>query len=237
MSVLAVSEQPMGELRAARFSFEHDGERVPGSLFLPMDWDEPMPLVFIQHPLMSSKDDYFVREPSIMWARRGWVCVGMDAPYHGDREDPDPMLLIRDAGEYEAVVDQFGEELARAIELIAGQYPVDLGRMGYVGYSFGSAIGVPAVARDGRFKAASFCLVGEGGVGGGGGPGAAAPRLGDTAVRIVGKVEDELIPRSSTEALYAAIPGTKDIVWLPGGHYEIGPDVVQAAGDWLRSRL
>ena len=57
------------------------------------------------------------------------------------------------------------------------------------------------------------------------------------AVRIVGKLQDELIPRSATEALYAALPGTKDIVWLPGGHFEIGPDVVKAAGDWLRDRL
>jgi fermentation-respiration switch protein FrsA (DUF1100 family) len=56
-------------------------------------------------------------------------------------------------------------------------------------------------------------------------------------VRIVGKEQDELIPRSATEALYDALPGMKDIVWLPGGHFEIGPDVVKAAGDWLKERL
>ncbi|MGK2964471.1 MAG: alpha/beta hydrolase family protein, partial [Tepidiformaceae bacterium] len=172
MIELAVSEQPMGDLRAARFSFEHEGERVPGTLFMPVEAEGLLPLVFIQHPLTSSKDDYFVREPSIMWARRGWVCVGIDAPYHGDRDEFDPMMLIRDPGEVQAVVEQFGEELERALELIAGRYPVDLGRMGYVGYSFGSMIGVPAVARDGQFRAAAFCLVGEGGLAGGAGPGA-----------------------------------------------------------------
>lgn len=227
----------MGDLRAARFSFEHEGERVPGTLFMPVEAEGLLPLVFIQHPLTSSKDDYFVREPSIMWARRGWVCVGIDAPYHGDRDEFDPMMLIRDPGEVQAVMEQFGEELERAIELIAGRYPVDLGRMGYVGYSFGSTIGVPAVARDGRFRAAAFCLVGEGGLAGGAGPGAMAPALGSTAVRIVGKLQDEFISRESTEALYQAIPGEKDIVWLPGGHYEIGPDVTQAAGDWLKAKL
>jgi len=26
-------------------------------------------------------------------------------------------------------------------------------------------------------------------------------------------------------------------VWLPGGHFEIGPDVIKAAGDWLKAKL
>jgi predicted esterase len=56
-------------------------------------------------------------------------------------------------------------------------------------------------------------------------------------VRIVGKLHDELIPRAATEALYNALPGQKEITWLPGGHFEIGPDVVRAAGEWIRKWL
>jgi predicted esterase len=231
MAELSVSEQVMGDVRGARVSFEHDGERVPGTVFLPVEHDEPMPLVFIQHPLTSSKDDYFVREPSIMWARRGWVCVGLDAPYHGD-----PMSLMQDAETYTEAAGRYAEELHEAIELVAGRYPVDMSRLGFVGYSFGSAIGLPAVVADGRFKAAAFCLIGEGGVGGM--PlGEFAAGLAGVAVRVVGKLQDEFISRESTEALYATLPGKKDITWLPGGHFEIGPDVVQAAGDWLKAEL
>ena len=102
----------------------------------------------------------------------------------------------------------------------------------------GSMLGLPAVARDGRFKAAAFCLVGEGGlVGEAEGPDSDIARLKDVAVRVVGKLQDELIPREKTEALYKALPGTKDIRWLPGGHFEIGPDVVKLAEEWLLAKL
>jgi fermentation-respiration switch protein FrsA (DUF1100 family) len=102
----------------------------------------------------------------------------------------------------------------------------------------GSMLGLPAVAIDGRFKAAVFCLVGEGGLAGAAsGSTSYVAKLGRVAVRVVGKTHDELIPRESTEALYEALPGDKDIVWLPGGHFEIGPDVIKAAGEWLKEHL
>jgi predicted esterase len=63
------------------------------------------------------------------------------------------------------------------------------------------------------------------------------PKLSSVAVRIVGKAQDELIPRERTEALYNALEGEKDIRWLPGGHFEIGPDVIRAAEEWLRAKL
>jgi fermentation-respiration switch protein FrsA (DUF1100 family) len=57
------------------------------------------------------------------------------------------------------------------------------------------------------------------------------------AVRVVGKTADELIPRERTEALFAALPGEKDLQWLPGGHFEIGPDVVKLAEQWMAEKL
>ena len=81
-------------------------------------------------------------------------------------------------------------------------------------------------------------LVGEGGmVGPATGPESYVPKLANVAIRIVGKRHDELVPRASTDALYDALPGEKEITWLKGGHFEIGPDVVDAAGDWLKAKL
>lgn len=237
MAALSVREQVMGDVRGARLSFEYAGERVPMAAFLPVEHDEAMPLVFIQHPLTSSKDDYFVREPSIMWARHGWLCVGIDAPCHGDRATGGPIELMQDPAAYAAAAERFAGELGAAVTLLAEQYSADLTRLGFVGYSFGSAIGLPAVARDGRFKAAAFCLIGEGGTGGRESLAVSAASLGGVAVRVVGKLDDEFISRESTEALYQALPGKRDLAWLPGGHFEIGPDVVQAAGDWLKREL
>lgn len=235
---LSTHESLMDDIKEVQFSFELAGERVPGLMYLPVQTEEPIPLVFIQHPGTSSKDDYFVADPAKMWARRGWACAGLDAPLHGDRREHDPMALFRDRSRFPEITAQFAAELSAGINLLADAYPIDESRLGFVGYSLGSMLGLPAVSRDGRFKAAAFCLVGEGGmVGAAEGPGSDVPALKGVAVRIVAKTSDELIPREATEALYNALPGKKDIVWLPGGHFEIGPDVIKASGDWLKARL
>ena len=187
---------------------------------------------------MGSKEDYFVAEVGRQWARRGWACAGLDAPRHGDRRDYDPMSLFRDKSSYPAITAAFAREVTTAISLLGAEFPLDLARLGFVGYSLGSMLGVRAVAEDGRFKAAAFCLVGEGGlVGSVADDDSAVAKLGAVAVRVVGKLQDELISRAATEALYGAIPGEKEIRWLPGGHYEIGPEVIKLAGDWLVEKL
>jgi predicted esterase len=235
---LSVSEDLVGDLRRITFSFVYGEERVPGVVYLPADDAGPFPLVLIQHPATSSKDDYFVDDPAKAWARLGWACAGLDAPLHGERERHDPMGVFRDRDRFPEIAAQFAAEVSRAIDLLAEALPIDLSRLGYVGYSMGSMLGIPAVARDGRFRAAAFCLVGEGGLAGpASGPSSDVPGLATVAVRIVGKNNDELIPRSATEALYEALPGEKDLAWFPGGHFEIGGDVINSAGEWLRRHL
>lgn len=232
------AEQLLGDVREIRCVVPHEGEDVPGLLYLPRETDAPLPLVLIQHPATSSKDDYFVRDIAMSWAKRGWICGGIDAPLHGDRSVHDPMLLFRDREVMQRVSVQFAGEITAVIDALASYIPVDQARIAYVGYSMGSSLGIRAVAEDGRFKAAAFCLVGEGGiVGDAAAEGSWVQQLGKVAVRIIGKTEDELIPRAATEALYRALPGVKDLVWLPGGHFQIGPDVVDAAGAWLREHL
>lgn len=235
---LALTETLVGDLRRIEFSFEGPRERVPGMIYLPAEDEGPFPLVLIQHPATSSKDDYFVDEPAKAWARLGWACAGIDAPLHGDRDKHDPMGLFREPGRFPEIVAQFAAEVSLAIDLLCEVLPIDRRRLGYVGYSMGSMLGLPAVARDGRFRAAAFCLVGEGGLAGpASGPGSDVPGLKDVAVRIVAKKADELIPRDATQALYDALPGEKDLVWLPGGHFEIGGDVIASAGEWMRRHL
>ena len=238
-NALQTHEMPMGNLREVQFWFHQGDQHVPGLLYLPAEHAEPMPLVLIQHPGMGSKEDYFVAEVGRNWARRGWICAGLDAPLHGERAGADPMSLFRNPERYPEIRAQFAAEVATMLELLPQHFPVDMTRLGFVGYSMGSMLGIPAVARSGAFKAAAFCLVGEGGiVGATEGPDADVPLLNDIAIRVVGKLQDELIPRERTEALYNALPTPdKDIRWLPGGHFEIGPDVIRAAEEWLLAKL
>lgn len=235
---LQTREQLIEDLREIQFGLDVGDEYVPGLLVLPTGPAAPLPLVMLQHPGMSSSEDYFVRDVALDWAKRGWACAGIDAPLHGQRRVHDPTRLFRDTADFPNVRAQFARELSATIDAIAGNYPVDVSRLGFVGYSLGSMIGLPAVARDGRFKAAAFCLIGEGGlVGKVDGPDSDVPQLSNVAVKIVGKLQDELIPRAATEALYSALPGPKEMAWLPGGHFEIGPDVVRAAREWLKEQL
>ena len=235
---LQTHEMPMGNLREVQFWFHQGAEHVPGLLYLPAEHDDPMPLVLIQHPGMGSKEDYFVAEVARQWATRGWICAGLDAPLHGERATADPMSLFRNPERYPEIRSQFAAEVSTMLDLLSARFPVDMSRLGFVGYSMGSMLGIPAVARDGRFKAAAFCLVGEGGlVGNVEGPEADVPLLKNVATRVVGKLQDQLIPRERTEALYNALPGVKDIRWLPGGHFEIGPDVIRLAEEWLLAKL
>ncbi len=238
MDGFSATERVTGELVEVRFSLTLAGEVAPGVAFFPAENDERMPLVLIQHPATGSKDDYFVRDVGMAWARRGWVCAGLDAPLHGERAEYDPMRVLRDREGFPALSAQFSAEVSAAIDALAERYPVDASRLGYVGYSMGSMLGIPAVASDGRFTAAAFCLVGEGGtLGEAAAEGSPVGKLGGVAVRIVAKTRDEYFSKASTEALYAALPGEKDLVWLPGGHFEIGADVIGAAESWLVARL
>lgn len=238
VDALQTHEMPMGNLREVQFWFHQGAEHVPGLLYLPIEHEDPMPFVLIQHPGMGSKEDYFVAEVARAWARRGWICGGLDAPLHGERASADPMSLFRNPDRYPEIRAQFAAEVSTMLDLLSERFPIDMSRVGFVGYSMGSMLGIPAVARDGRFKAAAFCLVGEGGLAGAvDGPDADIPLLQGVATRVVGKLQDQLIPRERTEALYNALPGKKDIRWLPGGHFEIGPDVIKLAEEWLLAEL
>lgn len=234
---LQIHENQMGELREVQFWFHQGAEHVPGLLYLPVSHEEPMPFVLIQHPGMGSKEDYFVADIARAWARRGWVCGGLDAPLHGERASADPMSLFRNPDRYPEIRAQFAAEVSAMLDLLPAKFPIDMARLGFVGYSMGSMLGIPAVARDGRFKAAAFCLVGEGGLAGSAsGEDSDIARI-EAAVRVVGKLEDQLIPREKTESLYAALTGEKDLCWRPGTHFEIGSDVIKLAEEWMVSHL
>lgn len=235
MAEFEATEQEYGGLRDVRF---RHGE-TPGRLWLPDGEDEPLPLVLIQHPGMSSKDDAIVAGPARAWATtHRWACLGLDAPGHGERAVGDPFAALRDPEQATAMAAQFAGEVRDAIDALTERYPVDTARLGYYGYSLGAMLGVPAVAGDGRFRAAVFAAAGTGPLSGpGGGEGSHLAALADVAVRVIAKEQDEIVAPESTMELYAGLPGQKDLVTLSGGHFAIGDDVVGSAEQWLAAKL
>ena len=229
------SERAYGGLREVRFLLHE----TPGRLWLPDGEEGPFPLVLIQHPGMGSKDDAIVSGPARAWATtHRWACLGLDAPGHGERAVADPFAALQDPEQAAAMAAQFAGEVHDAIDALAERYPVDTGRLGYYGYSLGAMLGIPAVAGDGRFRAAVFAAAGTGPLSGPAeGPGSHLPALANVAVRVIAKERDEVVAPEATVELYGAVPGEKDLVTLPGGHFAIDDDVVGAAEEWLVGQL
>ena len=232
------SEEDVSGVREVRFTVEVGDEQVPVLLYLPAEAAN-VPLVFIQHPATSGKDDNFVQGTASQWAREeGWACAGIDAAMHGERSDGDPMALFANPKAFPEICAQFAAEISASIDAIVEMNDIDTSRVGYASYSMGSMLGLHAVSGDDRFKAAAFFAVGAGNLAGPtAGDGSAIAGLTDVATLIVGKSDDELVPRASTEELYEAIGGVKELKWLPGGHFEMGADIRETAVEWLRAQL
>ena len=128
--------------------------------------------------------------------------------------------------------------MTAVIDALAERWPLDADRLGYYGYSLGAMLGVPAVAGDGRFRAAVFAAAGTGPLSGPAeGAGSHLPALAGVAVRVIAKERDEVVSPDATLELYAGLSGERDLVTLPGGHFAIGDDVVAAAEAWLAEKL
>lgn len=233
-AAVSAFSQLEGDLLQWRFSFRVRDEDVPALFYSPRTLDEPVPLVIIQHPAAGSKDDYEVAEAARLWAARGWICGGFDLPLHGDRVPCDPLAVLREPARLAAVRDRYRDEFSTVVDDLTRWLPVDTARLGFVGYALGAELGREALAADGRFRAAVLCLAGDDASPAGANP---APRLHDIAVRVIGKTEDTLVPRAATQRLYDGLAGTRDLIWLPGGHFDLGPGLAEAALDWLKSRL
>jgi dienelactone hydrolase len=222
------------------FDLQVDGETVPGSLWAPLDAAGPRPLICMGHGGSQHKKTPGIRSRAVEYAQQlGWATLAIDAPGHGDRISREQAVaLARDVGarvtgraptaswdperlramlersrravpEWKAALDA-----VLALDIVGASSPV-----GYWGVSMGTAIGVPFVASEPRFRCAVFGLAGLR-------PGAS--EFADAAKRIVIPVQfvfqwdDAVAAREHGIALFEAF-GSKDKAMHihPGGHLEI----------------
>src|SRR3990172_10167351 len=66
------------------FTSTHEG-RVPATVYLPRVGEGPFPALLLQHGASSSKDEFYIQQPSRRWCDAGYVCMAIDAPGHGER--------------------------------------------------------------------------------------------------------------------------------------------------------
>lgn len=194
-------------------------------------------------------------------ARRGAVALLIDAPFSrpGRRDGPTIRLDERDRAEQiQLIVD-----LRRGLDLLLSRRDVDPRRLGYVGVSYGGAMGGLLAGVERRLAACAL-VVGDGGL---------VSHLADLdaasdplrevpaaqarrwraamepiePIRFVGRAaptrllfqngrRDELVPPAHARAYQEAGSEPKTIRWYDAGH-SLGPQAARDRRDWLAAQL
>jgi hypothetical protein len=235
-------------VRERRFEFSSRGDRVPGRLLLPPAGDGPFPVVLLQHGAGGSKDAAYLNAAAGPWARGGAAVACIDFPLHGERASAKlTQDLLRglagaaplSSGETlrRRLVTQAVTDLQRAVDALSGIPSIDSERVAYAGFSMGAILGAIFCGLDPRPRAAALAL-GGGGIGPADvDPAAYIGRFSPRPILFVNAERDEVIPRSATEALYAAAGDPKEIRWFDTTHSGLRGVALKAMWAFLRPQL
>jgi pimeloyl-ACP methyl ester carboxylesterase len=242
-----------------RFQVESvHGARVPGVVVYAADSPAPRPALLIAHGLNSGKDDNRLVMLRHAWARHGFACVSIDAPFHGERATGDPLdvpalLSMPYTGLHfvqQSVIDQ-----RRALDYLEERGDIALDRIAYVGFSMGTFLGVQFVAIEPRIRAACFAMGGAGlfhflvsRAPGGSGPDHElvanlidplhyAPCIAPRPVLQVNGTQDSTVPAMLAHMLHGALAEPKRMIWYPGGHNGIPEPTIDDMLHFLERHL
>jgi hypothetical protein len=242
------------EVSAISFTSPNGGS-VTGLLFDPVTRSSLRPGIVLMHGMPGNAR--VMAAQAQLLADFGAVVVAIDAPFA--RRGGSPIQFSTDD---RAEQIQLIKDLQRAVDVLRALPNVDGGRIAYLGFSYGGAMGALFVGIEKRLKAAVL-VVGDGGlVSHMTGPEDVNVMAGLSCgsrvnwFRAMGPVEpirfiphasptplllqsgrlDNLVPVADAEALHAAAPDPKTIRWYAAGH---GLDL-QAAWDrhdWLHEKI
>lgn len=145
-----------GDVRVTSMSYASPkGGRVPALLFVPTREGQHAGLI-VQHGMPGGKDELWL--DALELARLGAVVIAIDAPFA--RRDGEPVAFTpRDREEQVQLIIDF----RRAVDLLHSRPDVDPDRIGYLGYSYGGAMGGLLAGVELRI-AAFVLMVGDGGL-------------------------------------------------------------------------
>lgn len=239
---LAIELQPQptqGTVAVYQVSFDSPGGgRVTGSLATPNATGR-RPAVLLMHGLPGTAIEA-LNLMGIELAARGAVVLAIDAPWV--RRGGLPDFTTRDSVEQVQLI----QDMQRAVDVLIARDDVDPTRIGYVGGSYGGAMGALFVGIERRLRAANL-FVPDGGLvahftneaGEAVGPlashgtqtqqlwlGAMRPiepiryvgRSTPTPLLIQNGRSDPLVTVEDAEALHAAAGNPKEVIWYDAGH-------------------
>lgn len=218
-----------------------DGERVPGILLLPTR--TPAPAALLIHGYTSRKER-MAESVGMALLRRGVASLAVDLPLHGEREGTLDESALRNPFELVGRWRLAVREGRMGIRLLLEHPAIDHARVGLVGYSLGSFLGITVAAAEPDVRAVLLAAGGDLPADLPFGPivrsVADPPRMvrklsGRPLLMVNGKL-DRTIRREQAERLYASAGEPKEIRWYAGGHW---PPVaeIEGAADWLAKTL
>jgi dienelactone hydrolase len=143
------------EVSAISFSSPAGGS-VTGLLFDPVTRSSLRPGIVLMHGLPGTARNVMVQGQLL--AELGAVVIAIDAPFA--RRDGQP---LRFSAQDRAEQIQLIKDLQRAVDVLRGRPNVDGGRIVYLGFSYGGAMGALFVGIERRLKTA-ILVVGDGGL-------------------------------------------------------------------------
>ena len=237
------------EVSAISFSSPEDGA-VTGLLFDPVTRSSLRPGIVLMHGMPGNARQTTNQAQQL--AELGAVVIAIDAPFARRGGEP---VRLNAADRAEQI--QLIKDLQRAVDILRSRPNVDENRVGYVGISYGAAMGALFVGIERRLKAAAL-VVGDGGlVSHFTGPEdlsfmeslSCATRL--DWFRAMTPIEpirfiphasaelllqsgrfDNLVPVADAEALQAAAPESRTIRWYDAGH-GLNQQAIFDRLDWL----
>lgn len=232
--------------RTLRFEISSRGDRVPGALYLPAG-PQAAPLVVLMHATGSSKDAPFLKACSEAWLAQRAAVACFDLPLHGERESAKLTETFLAAFEDRELLDPERERLCaefgrqslcdarRTLDALAGLPEIDERRVAVVGFGLGAVVGAHWSADDGRVGAVALALIG-GGIGALD-PSDAVRRIAPRPLLFVNAKGDERVPRRAARALHAAAGDKSEVVWVEGGHAELGASGTDALQGFVTREL
>ena len=231
------------------------GGSVPGLLFDPVGRSSLRPGIVLMHGSGGNARQMTPQAQAL--AQLGAVVVAIDAPF-ARRSG----AFVRFSTEDRAEQIQLIKDLQRAVDVLHARANVDDDRIAYSGLSYGGAMGALFVGIERRLKAAVL-MVGDGGLvshftgpedlGVMAGLSCATrnawframvpiepirfiPHASPTALLLQNGRLDNLVPVADSEALHAAVPEPRTILWYNAGH-ALNQQAVADRHEWLTQQI
>jgi dienelactone hydrolase len=252
-----VCPEPFDDADCRRFELSSHGDRVPGRLILPKADNGPHPLVLLGHGAGHSKDAAHL-DVAAPWVKAGAAVASIDLPLHGERASAkfsERLLGIfaalqtaagratreplgqRDTILLEEFARQSVTDMARTLDALTSLPEIDARRIAFTGFSLSGALGAIFCAIDSRPLAAVLAVTG-----GGFAPTAIDPcsyvaKIAPRPLFFVTASKDEVVPKSSSEALFRAAGEPKRVETYDAPHSELPGVAFKAMWGFLAETL